>query len=214
MSLYWLRLDVSALSCKYTNKMPNNKIPDFLKVARDIKRDASRVAAIESVKFFKESFRKGGFTDISFTAWKSTNNPLSGNKTMHKSGVLMGSIHKVTESESRVVVESNTAFSEIHNNGGYIVVTVQMKKFFWAKYYEFTGGIKRTKKGKVSQAKANRKVSAKAEFCKAMALMKVGTKIKIPQRQFMGESRAMMNIFEHLWQGKLDIRFKQHLNDK
>lgn len=195
--------------------MPHkNKIPDFLEVARNIKRDASRVAAIESVKFFKDSFRKGGFTDTSFTAWKSTNNPLSGNKTMHKSGVLMGSIHKVTESESRVVVESNTAYSEIHNNGGYIVVTVQMKKFFWAKYYEFAGKIKKTKKGRTSQAKANLKVNAKAEFCKRMALMKVGTRIKIPQRQFMGHSTIMMKGFEQIWQGQIELRFKQHLNDK
>ncbi len=181
--------------------MPNNnKIPDFNKIAVKVKRDAARIAAIESVKFFKDSFRKGGFSDTTFVEWKATANPLAGNKTMHKHGVLMGSIHKVSESDSKVVVESDTAYSEIHNNGGYIVVTPQMKKYFWAKYYEFTGGIKRTKKGKVSQAKANRKVNAKAEFC--------------PKRQFMGHSTIMMKGFEKLWQGTVELRFKQHLNDK
>lgn len=195
--------------------MPNtNKIPDFLKISQKIKRDAARIAAVESVKFYQESFRKGGFTDTSFTAWKSTDNPLSGKKTMYKSGVLMGSIHKVSESENKVVIESNTNHSEIHNKGGYITVTPQMKKFFWAKYYEFTGGVKRTKKGKVSQSQANRKVSAKAEFCKRMALMKVGTRIKIPQRQFMGHSTIMMKGFERIWQGQIELRFKQYLNDK
>lgn len=195
--------------------MPNNnKIPDFNKIAIKVKRDAARIAAVESVKFFKDSFRKGGWTDTSFVEWESGKSPLASNKTLYKNGTLMGSIHKVSESESKIVVESDTAYSEIQNNGGYIVVTPQMKKYFWAKYYEFTGGIKRTKKGKVSQSKANRKVNAKAEFCKHMALMKVGSRIKIEKHQFMGHSAIMMKGFEKLWQGKVELRFKQHLNDK
>lgn len=44
--------------------------------------------------------------------------------------------------------------------------------------------------------------------------MKVGTKIKIPQRQFMGNSQTMMNQFDAFWHGQVDIVFKQHLNNK
>ncbi len=194
--------------------MSEIKIPDFSKIAKDIKKDASRIAATESVKFFQDSFRKGGFTDTSFVAWKETNNPLSGKKTMYKHGVLMGAIRKVSESDSKIVIENNANHSEIHNNGGYITVTAQMKKYFWAKYYEFAGKVKKNKRGRMSQAKANLKVNAKAEFCKRMALMKVGARIKIPQRQFMGHSTIMMKDFEKLWQGQVELRFKQHLNDK
>lgn len=195
--------------------MPNNnKIPDFNKIAVKVKRDAARIAAIESVKFFKDSFRKGGFTDTAFDKWKAGESPLASNKTLYKHGVLMGSIHKASESDSKVIIESDTDYSEIHNNGGYITVTSAMKKYFWAKYYEFAGSVKRTKKGKVSQSQSNKKVSAKAEFCKRMALMKVGAKIKIHKRQFMGHSTTMMKEFEQLWQGKIELRFKQHLNDK
>ncbi len=191
--------------------MSDITIPDFSKIASKAKKDAARIAAIESVKFFKDSFRKRGFTDTSFVEWKGN---LMGSKTLYGHGVLMGSIRKVTETDSKIVVESNTRYSKINNEGGHITVTPQMKKFFWAKYYEFAGNIKKTKKGSISRAKRNLKTNAKAEFFKNMALMKVGAKIQIPQRQFMGESVTMMRVFETLWKGKVELRFKQHLNSK
>ncbi len=191
--------------------MSDITIPDFYKIASKAKKDAARIAAVESVKFFKDSFRKGGFTNTSFVEWKSN---LMGSKTLYQHGTLMGSIRKVVETDDKIVIESNTPYSEIHNQGGYITVTPRMKKFFWAKYYEFAGNIKKTKKGTVSKAKRNLKTNAKAKFFKNMALMKVGAKIQIPQRQFMGESVTMMQVFETLWQGKVELRFKQHLNSK
>jgi hypothetical protein len=172
-----------------------NKIPEFLKMATDLKKEASRYAAVESVKFFKESFVKGGFTDTSFTAWKKSKTPLSGKRTLFKSGKLMRSIRNTVATVDHIVDESQLDYSEIHNDGGYIIVTTQMKKFFWAKYNELG------KKG------------AKANFCKAMALKKTGSKIKIDKRQFIGESKTMMNMFDTFWRGRVDIVFKQHLND-
>ncbi len=164
-------------------------------MATDLKKNASRYAASESVKFFKESFVKGGFSDKSFNPWKKSNTPLSGKRTLYKSGKLMQSIRKTEESESRVVVVADAEHAEIHNNGGIITVTNQMKKFFWAKHIELK---KRNKK--------------KAYFCKYMALKKVGSKIKIDQRQFIGESKTMMDLFEKFFKGQVEVVFKQHLN--
>jgi len=191
-----------------------NKVPDFSAMAKDLTANAQRYAGSESVKFFKESFVKEGFTDTSFTAWKKTSNPMAGKRTMYRTGTLMQSVRKVEQNKQRIVVESDTEYSELHNNGGTITVTAQMKRFFWAKYYELSGKRKQTSSGKASRSKYNVKTSAKAEFCKRMALMKVGTKIKIPQRQFMGNSQTMMNLFDAFWQGSVDIVFKQHLNTK
>jgi len=187
----------------------NNKIPDFLKLASDIKKDASRYAATEAEKFFKNSFTKGGFTDVAFVPWKKTSNPLAGNRTLYKSGDLQRSVRKQYESQERIVIESDLLYSEIQNNGGYITVTVQMQKFFWAKYYEFSGKVKTTKSGKVSQAKSNLRTNAKAEFCKAMALKKVGSKIKIDQRQYMGESKTLMSDFDKWFSGHIEFKFQQ-----
>jgi hypothetical protein len=36
-----------------------------------------------------------------------------------------------------------------------------------------------------------------------MALMKAGAKIKIPQRQFMGESQTLMNNLDRILQTKI-----------
>lgn len=194
--------------------MNNNTVPDFSAMAKDLTANAQRYAGSESVKFFKDSFVKEGFTDSSFKAWPKTSNPMAGKRTMYGKGILMQSVRKTEQNKQRIVVESDTDYSEIQNNGGVITVTAQMKRFFWAKYYELSGKVKQTSTGKVSRSKSHVKSSAKAEFCRRMALMKVGTKIKIPQRQFMGNSQTMMNMFDTFYQGQVDIVFKQHLNNK
>jgi phage gpG-like protein len=96
----------------------------------------------------------------------------------------MRSIKKQSATLSRVVVIADSDYADIHNNGGYITVTAQMKKYFWAKYYEFG------QKG------------LKAEYCKGLALKEVGSKIKIPQHQFMGDSQTLMQNFDD-WFGKV-----------
>jgi phage gpG-like protein len=166
-------------------------------------RDTARMAATESVKFFKESFRKGGFTNASFEQWKKKQSPLGGKKTMYITGALMKSIQKTEENTQRIVVSSDTLYSEMHNDGGTITVTAQMKKYWWAQYTKLSGKKTKTKSGKESNSKTNKKLTAKAEFCKRMALMKVGSKIKIPQRQFMGESQTLMNELDKQLQTKI-----------
>jgi len=191
----------------------SNKIPDFSAIGKDLLKNASRYAGSESVKFFKESFVNEGFSDTSFVAWPKTTNPMAGKRTMYKSGTLMQSIRKVEGTMRRVVVESSTDYSEIQNNGGTITVTPQMKKFFWAKFYEFSGKVKLNKEGTAaSYNKSNKAISVKAMFFRRMALMKVGSKLKIPKRQFMGNSQTMMTQFDTWYKGQVDISFKEHLN--
>lgn len=184
------------------------EVPDFETNGREFLKEAQRVAGSESVKFFKESFVKMGFTDSSFKAWKKTSNPLAGKRTMYKMGTLMQSVRRVEQNKQRIVVESDTEYSEIHNDGGSITVTPRMKRFFWARYYELSGKIKKTKAGKVSNSRSNVQASAKAEFCRRMALMKVGSVIKIPQRQFMGNSQAMMDLIDAELQRRIEENFR------
>ena len=63
-----------------------------------------------------------------------------------------------------------------------------MKRFFWAKYYEVTGGFTKLKNGKLSGSKRQRRLSEEAEFYRTLALKKVGSVIKIPRRRFLGVS--------------------------
>ena len=46
-------------------------------------RDTARMAAIESVKFFKESFRNGGFTDNALVKWADRKSPLGGKRILY-----------------------------------------------------------------------------------------------------------------------------------
>lgn len=63
-----------------------------------------------------------------------------------------------------VTWETSEKYAAIHNYGGTIQVTAKMKKYFWYKYK-----------------------ATKDDSWKWMALMKVGTQIRIPQRQFLGD---------------------------
>ncbi len=67
-------------------------------------------------------------------------------------------------------------------------MTAKMKRFFWYKYYSTTGSFGRRKDGSRRQDRRNIQLSTEAEFWMHMALMKVGSYIKIPRRQFLGNA--------------------------
>ncbi len=174
----------------------NIEIPDFEKLAQKLINEAKTISAVEAKRFFQDTFRKKGFTDTAFEEWEETTNPFKGSGTMYKGGHLMGSIRRndAEFSKNRVIIESNTRYSKINNEGGHITVTPRMKKFFWIKYAEIA---QVPKVGdKYLWSKAKRPNHPKAVFCKSMALLETGAKIKIPKRQFMGHSTTMMQQIE------------------
>ena len=169
-----------------------------------------RFVAIESKNFFKDGFKKGGWTDKSFQEWKPRKSPLGGQKVLigkDNTKNLMQSIRTVEKNQNRVRTGSDLEYAETHNEGAEITVTANMKKFWWAKYDELSGKVKKTNTGKMSRAKANLRANAKAEYCKNMALMKVGSKIKIPKRQFIGESQTLMKQFDEWFAAEVE-KFK------
>lgn len=81
---------------------------------------------------------KKGWTGDSFEPWGEAKSPL-GRKLMYNKGYLMNSIETLQESESKVETGTRVRYAKIHNEGGTITVTPQMKRFWWAKYYELSG---------------------------------------------------------------------------
>ena len=75
-----------------------------------------------------------------------------------------------------------------------------MKRFFWAKYYEASGSFGRRKDGSLRRDRRNARLSDAASMWKYMALMKVGSTIKMPKRRFLGASveveRTVRDIVE------------------
>jgi len=134
---------------------------------------------------FDENFERQAFFS---QAWERRKSPTRPNgHILVDSGDLRRSI-KSRVTDSSITFYSELPYAAIHNEGGEIVVTDRMKRFFWHKYYSATGSFGRKKNGGLRNDKRNRQLGDEADFWKAMALMKVGDTIKIPKRQFLGKS--------------------------
>lgn len=83
--------------------------------------------------------------------------------------------------ERSITFSSDTPYASIHNEGGEIEVTKKMKGYFWYMY------------GKTGY-----------EPYKAMAMKRVGSKIVIPQRQFVGYHKTIDKIVDEHVQDMID----------
>lgn len=134
---------------------------------------------------FDLNFEREAFFSEKWQRRKSPTRP--GGHILVDSGGLRRSIRSEIRENSVVFLYDHPA-AAIHNNGGEIKVTERMKRFFWYKYYSATGSFGRRKDGTLRRDKKNNQLTSEADFWKAMALMKVGNTIKIPQRKFLGVS--------------------------
>lgn len=167
-----------------------NKIPDFLGMATQLKKDAVRYAAVEGINFFQDSFYNQGFTDEGFEPWQQRKNDIDpGRKILIKSAFLMQSIQVFDKSEKRIVFGSDAEHAEIHNNGGIVKIPITQKsrKYFWL-MFKVTGN----------------------SMWKALALTKKESiTITIPKRQFIGESATFMRQLDEWVKNEILKRFKQ-----
>ena len=105
---------------------------------------------------------------------------------MMRTGRLRKSLLSPKVTSNGIIWSSSLPYADIHNNGGEIRVTPQMRKFFWAKYYQTSSATTKKKNGEASSSARNRKLSIEAEQWKALALKPIGSIIKIEKRQFIG----------------------------
>lgn len=128
-------------------------------ILRDIK--------VELLDEFDRNFSRAGFFS---KPWP----PKRDGSASHliKTGKLRRSI-RATVSGNAVTFTSSEPYSAIHNEGGDITVTAQMRKYFWAMFKK-TG----------------------QERYKHLALKKIGSKIHMPQRRFIGDSPEIRRAVE------------------
>lgn len=140
---------------------------------------------------FDQNFQRQAF----FTqAWQRRRSPTrSGGHILLDTGQLRRSIQSRTEGSS-ITFYSDLPYAAIHNEGGEIIVTPRMKRYFWHKYYAATGAFGRKKNGTKRNDKRTVQLSSEADFWKFMALKKAGTTIRIPRRQFLGTSPEVEQI--------------------
>ena len=136
---------------------------------------------------FDKNFERQAFFSES---WQRRSSPTRrGGHILVGTGSLRRSItSRVTDNSIRFF--STLPYAAIHNEGGEITVTEKMKRFFWHKHMNAAGALVfcRKKNGELRKDKGTRQISTEAEFWKHLALMKVGSTIKIPRRQFLGHS--------------------------
>lgn len=152
---------------------------------------------VELTDEFDRNFERQAFFS---QAWERRKSPLRpGGHILVDTGSLRRSIYSEVR-DSSIVFRSDLPYAAIHNQGGEIKVTARMKRFFWAKYYEATGSFGRRKDGTKRQDKRTNQLTDEAEFWRFMALKKVGTAIRIPQRKFLGAApeveQAVREIIE------------------
>ncbi len=152
------------------NKMNEN----IQKIIKNILRDIQ----VEMTDEFDQNFERQAFFSEAWQRRKSPTRP--GGHILVDTGQLRRSIKSRTTDNS-VIFYTDLPYAAIHNDGGEIVVTQRMKRFFWHKYYEATGSFGRKKDGSRRNDKRTNQLSTEAEFWKFMALKKAGTTIKIPR---------------------------------
>ncbi len=150
---------------------------------------------VDLTEEFDRNFERKGFFD---KKWKGTNLPNKRGSLLMRSGKLRRSI-RAKETGTSVSWSSSLPYATINNDGGEIEVTAKMKSFFWAMAYK--AGMAAGK----GNSERSQRLSAEAQQWKNLALMKVGAKMKIEQRQFIGDHPVVRQRIEDI----IGVNFKE-----
>lgn len=127
-----------------------------------------KMIAVDLADEFDRNFERKAFFD---KPWKAR---LLNNKgsLLISTGRLRRSIGKRVAGDS-IIFTSDAPYAKLHNEGGEIVVTQKMRGWFWYMY-----------------------TKTKLPLYKHLGCKKVGSKIRIPQRQFIGYHKTVDKIVE------------------
>ena len=157
---------------------------------------------------FDKNFERQSFFSSAWERRRSPSRP--GGHILLDKGNLRRSISAHSD-ENSITFRSDRPYAEIHNKGGEIEVTAKMKRYFWHKYYEAVGSFGRKKNGEKRNDKRNARISEMAEFYKHMALMKVGSKVRIPKRTFLGTAPELESKVTNIIQKNLEEYFNNNV---
>lgn len=162
--------------------MAGQNTDDFKTIKRrygQLKRRLPKLVGQEVIGFAKDNFKKGGFQDGGhIRRWNRRRHQGGGKQraVLVKGGHLKRSIRILRQGKQSVTVGSNLPYAGIHNEGGKIeqTITPKQRAFFWAKFEETDN-----------------------DMWKRMALSKK-LKIRIPRRQFLGNSTDLQKRLARL----------------
>jgi len=163
---------------------------DFMRkmeaVSKAYDRMPNEIAAI-AVKFSKDRFRDQAWLDTTRHPWKQRASSRPGKRRSQTllvdKGRLKRSIRKISASPTRVVIGTDVAYAQIHNEGGTLnsVVTVRQHN------------VKSYRRKAYTRQRAGRSESIKAQNIRGHSVKTHQRKMntRIPARPFIGQSEAL-----------------------
>ncbi len=184
----------------------------------DVKKVVARILKdiqVEMSDEFDKNFERQAFFS---EKWQRRKSPIrdEGRAILTDTGALRKSIGSRT-TENSITFFTSLPYAAIHNDGGEIVVTGRMKRYFRYRFYEAakyaferkkkqpSSGLKKRRRGELSDGgfyawTEDLELTPEAAFWRFMALKKAGSTIKIPRRRFLGTSpeveKAVREIVE------------------
>lgn len=162
--------------------------------AKDFLNNITEDIRVELTEEFDRNFERKAFFN---RAWKNPGLQNRRGSVLMRTGALRRSLKSRVQG-GQISWSSALPYASIHNNGGEIVVTDKMKRFFWAMYYKSSGAVTKKKDGSDAKSDRNQRLTAEAQQWKNLALMKTGQTIKIEQRQFIGNSPKVNELIENV----------------
>ena len=155
---------------------------------------------------FDKNFERKAFFD---KKWANTKLHNKRGSLMVRSGMLRRSIQSPKMVSNGITWSSSQPQAKLLNEGGVVVVTDKMRKFFWAMYYKTSGAMRNDVKKTASNKARNQKLSDEASQWKALALQKKGARMTITQRQFIGHHAQVDKIIKEI----IERNFRELNND-
>ena len=171
-----------------------------------LRREMPVIAGRMAQDHFQNNFRLGGFVNGGLHPWPKSKRLSSGGTgaagnygtLLSERKVLFKSI-KYIPADYRVKISNDVVYAPIHNWGDTVhpAVTDKMRKWAWRQFYKSAGirknASKKTRASRLKEAAAN----PQAQMWKGLALTrKKRLSIRIPQRQFIGESEELNEKIE------------------
>lgn len=191
---------------KLSMKQRGRSLNDFEKQLKTILKGMPTVMGQAAVAHFQENITKRQGVPTNGSLQRFKNRVFEGSRNRGKgilndTGNLVDSIKIISRSQASVHVgirASEIPYAELHQQGGKIPVTDQMRKFFWAKYYQHASSAGR------SRGKRSISNIGEANFWKAMALKRAGSTITIPKRQFMDATPDLQKVILRAIQNEMN----------
>lgn len=160
--------------------------------------------ATVAVNFSKDRFRDQAWLDRTKEKWKALKNPRNrkGRRSqtiLVDTGRLKRSIRKIKVTQNQIIIGSSEPYASIHNDGGEIKKTVQVKSH----------QVNSHRRRSYTRTRAGRTETIKAQTVKAFRVKSHARKMntKIPARRFMGNSDRLNRRIVTL----VTVRFKNAL---